>query len=142
MLNEEDYLKLSLTQRQEHLNLCTSCIERGGSSTQHRGILSQYLNTRIFNRPVNLCHKCNNPKCSNPLHLYWGSTKENMQDAIDNGTFKSVWENLVNKYGYEKACAMNKRSSDIAAKAGKGNKGKRKSDEHKQKISNSLKKNK
>lgn len=32
-----------------------------------------------------ICHKCDNPLCVNPDHLYKGSAKTNMQDAIKRG---------------------------------------------------------
>lgn len=32
-------------------------------------------------------HKCNNPSCVNPLHLYQGTQKQNIQDQINLGTF-------------------------------------------------------
>lgn len=31
------------------------------------------------------CHKCDTPKCVRPSHLFWGTCKENMQDASKKG---------------------------------------------------------
>jgi hypothetical protein len=33
-----------------------------------------------------ICHKCNNPPCCNPQHLYAGTYTDNMQDSIKAGT--------------------------------------------------------
>lgn len=55
------------------------------------------------------------------------------------GTHKNAWERLVEKYGYEEACNMN-RIKMIGNKNGEGNKGKLKSEEHKKKISEKIKK--
>lgn len=32
-----------------------------------------------------ICHKCHNPPCVNPDHLYAGDAETNAQDAVDNG---------------------------------------------------------
>jgi len=138
-MNVENYIVLPKTERQQHLDLTESCLERGGISTNHRGVLAEYLKTDIYGKPADLCHACHNDKCSNPKHLYWGTRRENIDDARRNGTFKTTWERLIEKYGLEEAKQINKRNSN-PSKAGKANKGKPKSEEHKRKIAESIKK--
>ena len=113
-MTEQKYLKLLLSERQSHINLSEECNERGGNSTNHRGVLAEYLETPIFKKPIDLCHICHNGDCSNPRHLYWGSRKENIQDSIKNGTHSSPWERKVKKYGYEVACKMNARGGSAS----------------------------
>jgi hypothetical protein len=36
-----------------------------------------------------ICHTCDNPLCVNPEHLYAGTAKENTQDCIKRGRFKT-----------------------------------------------------
>ena len=132
----EIYLQKEQSERQSHLDLNDNCKERGGNSTNHRGVLAQYLDTPIYGRPADLCHACHNDKCSNPKHLYWGTRKENVQDARDNGTFKTPWDAKVAKYGYEEACKMQAKGNKSVG--GKANKGKAKSVEHRMNISKAL----
>lgn len=76
----ENYSK---QERQLHINLNENCIERGGNSTNHKGVLAQFLDTDIpYGYKYMCCHACNNGKCSNPKHLYWGTSKENVEDSI------------------------------------------------------------
>lgn len=97
-MNVKDYLNQPLTIRQSHLCLDDQCLERGGSSQHHKGVLAEHLGSNIYGRPADLCHACHNPKCSNPQHLYWGTRSENMLDAKENGG-NTPWENIVAKYG-------------------------------------------
>jgi hypothetical protein len=138
MIVLSEYILLPKEERQKHLDLSDECIIRGGNSTQHRGILVQYLNTDFPKGRILLCHACNNGDCSNPKHLYWGTDRENVvEDGLLFGTHKSIWERVVEKYGYEEACRRNSRGNK--SKGGSGNKGKPKSEEHKRKISETLK---
>lgn len=112
MILVEDLIKEDRESRTSHLNLDEPCVERGGNSTVHKGVLAQYLNTNIPYKPrpwIDLCHACHNDKCSNPRHLYWGTRSENVDDAKSNGTWKTCWEKTVDKYGYDKSCEMNSR---------------------------------
>ena len=43
------------------------------------------------------------------MHLYYGTPSENIQDSKDNGTYISIWDKRVLKYGYEEACKRNAR---------------------------------
>jgi hypothetical protein len=137
MINVQEFIKESRKVRRSHLDLNEECCERGGNSTNHKGVLAEYLNTTIPSGRILLCHACNNSKCSNPKHLYWGTDHDNIIiDGKEFGTHKSPWDRRVEKYGYEKASAMNSR---VGNTYGTGNKGKPKSEEHKRKIAESLK---
>ena len=136
MILVEEWIKESRDNRTAHLDMSELCIERGGNSTVHRGVLAQYLDTNVPNK-IDLCHNCGNGKCSNPKHLYWGTRKENVEDAIRHGTWANRWDRLVEKIGVE-AAREHMRSIGNPTKAGTGNKGKPKSEEHKRKISESL----
>ena len=138
-----EHIKKSRDERREHLNLDEPCLERGGNSTVHKGVLAQYLTTTIPSGRILLCHACNNGGCSNPKHLYWGTDKDNLQDAKECGTYKTVWERTIEKYGIDGAIEQNRKNGlKMGNTLGKVSKNKPKSEEHRQKISKSLKKKK
>lgn len=90
MKNIYTWINESKEIRQIHLKLDEPCLERGGDSENFRGLLAYYLETTIpAGHKIHLCHACNNGKCSNPKHLYWGTSRENIQDAIASGAKKS-----------------------------------------------------
>jgi hypothetical protein len=93
-----EYMLRSTENRKSHLNLSSDCVEIGGGSQQFRGLLAHFLNTTLSTkRDAILCHACNNAKCSNVNHLYWGTYSENLQDSFDTGR-KSIHFCLEEKY--------------------------------------------
>lgn len=117
MIKLEEYITYPRELRKSHIDLNSPCLERGGNSTNHRGVLAQFLGTWVTGSKVVLAHACNNGSCSNPLHLYWATHKENTcNDGIKFGTWKNPWERLVDKYGYEEACKMNSRNNKSKGK--------------------------
>lgn len=137
----EDYITQSKEVRQKHINLSESCIERGGPqngglSSYCKGLMAHLLNTTIpSGHKIHICHACNNAKCSNPNHLYWGTAQEN---RLDQGQNTSPWDRTVEKYGYEEACKINAKGRK-GNTHGSGNKDKPKTEEQKKKISESIK---
>jgi hypothetical protein len=139
MIDLKEYILLPKETRQQHLELPLPCVERGGNSTNHKGVLAQFLNTTIPSGRILLCHACGNEKCSEPKHLYWGTDRENIvEDGTKFGTYTTPWERMVEKHGYEEACRINSHKSKGNTN-GSGNKGKPKSEEHKRKIAESIK---
>ena len=138
MIDINEYIKNSKEYRQKHLQLDSDCIMRGGQSMYLKGLLAHILDTSIpSGKKILVCHACHNELCSNPNHIYWGTPSDNALDARANGK-KTLWEYMIIKYGEETARNMQHRSKEVAAKGGKGNKGKTKTPDHKEKISNAI----
>lgn len=131
-----DYIKKPQAERQAHLKLDEECIKIGGyDSREFRGLLAHHLHTTIPTKvKVVLAHACHNGKCSNPRHLYWGTYKENSQDALNDTKPKN------RKNGYTNGNVEAAKAG--SSKGGKGQTGIPKSPEHRAKISESLRKRK
>lgn len=83
MENINQYMQRPQAERQQHLDLDTACIERGGHSTYSKALLAEHCGTTIpSGHMIHVCHACNNARCSNVLHLYWGTAKENRWDRV------------------------------------------------------------
>lgn len=67
----------------------------GKSLLVHRIAYEVYYGKPIENL---ICHKCDNPSCFNPRHLYDGTYKQNMKDVVDRNrmpTGEDVWNSRL-----------------------------------------------
>lgn len=65
----------------------------------------EFHNKRKIKEGYYICHRCDNPPCINPDHLFEGTQKDNIQDCLKKGRHKFIApkrERLSHcKYGHE-----------------------------------------
>lgn len=61
---------------------------RFGQKRYSSHIISYQLHNENYDSSKCICHKCDNPSCVNPSHLFLGTYKDNIQDCINKGRFK------------------------------------------------------
>lgn len=140
MILIEQYITKTKEERQSHINLNEPCIERGGPqngglSTYCKGLMAHLLDTTIpSGHKIHVCHACNNGKCSNPHHMYWGTAQEN---KLDQGASASPWHRMVAKYGIDEARKMQSKGK-AGNTNGTKNKNIPKTEDQKKKISEAI----
>lgn len=75
----------------------------------------------FYGRPIPLgqkvCHRCDTPACVNPAHLFLGSQRDNVHDAIRKGRHASARTALTQSDAESIRAAYSGRYGDIAALA-------------------------
>lgn len=71
-------------------------VGRGVSPAKiHR--VSWFIHYGNISKGLSVCHKCDNPECSNPEHLFLGTQRDNIADAFKKGRIQNYTHGLGEK---------------------------------------------
>ncbi len=83
---------------------------------------SYYIHFETIADGMMVCHRCDNPLCVNPDHLFLGTNQDNMQDMVSKGRGEEVYgftgRSKLTASDVEEIRASTLRQVDIAAKFG------------------------
>ncbi len=90
-VNKTDYCWLWTGVLKEGYGVCGSKIEN--TNLAHR--VSWILKNGSIPEGLFVCHRCDNPPCVNPDHLFLGTNRDNMRDAVSKGRIGVLNEEKV-----------------------------------------------
>lgn len=59
-----------------------------GRSRQVTRVVLEFITGRELPKHIYALHKCDNPRCINPEHLFEGTPRDNMRDAVRKGRLR------------------------------------------------------
>ncbi len=74
--------------------------------------LSYFINFGVDPCDLEVCHKCDNPSCVNPEHLFLGTQNENVQDCINKNRKARGEKNGISKLCEREVTEIRKRFSE------------------------------